>query len=132
MPKQQPRCCYCNEPATLLCDFTLGRPVFDRGADGKPKPFHTCDLPVCRAHAEHRGTMHVRLSQSVNGRRGFFDTTDHCLEHAGQQSPVPAPKIVDGEAERLRRVVRERAERRALDSGVLPAPRSSADQLDLF
>jgi hypothetical protein len=120
MPKQQQRCFYCNEPATLLCDFHLGWAIgqFVHDANGSSwraidtsKPPYTCDLPMCRAHAENRGSMHVRFSQSVNGRRGMFDTIDHCLEHAGQ-SDVGAPRILESEAERLRYVVRENARRR--------------------
>lgn len=131
MPKAQQRCTYCSEPATLLCDYHLGKPTFSRGQDGQLRPWYTCDLPMCRNHAEHRGNLHVRFSQSVNGKHGFFDSIDYCLEHAGQRN-VPAPRIVEGEAERLRRVVRERAERRALESGVLPVPLAADDQLALF
>jgi hypothetical protein len=142
MPQQQQRCVYCNEPATLLCDFILGWGIGELVRDRRgpawnaidtTRPPHTCDMPMCLAHAEHRGTMHVRMSRSKNGRRGFFDTFDHCLEHAGQ-SDTGAPVIPDDEAERLRRAVHALAQRRAMrERGVLPAPpRSSAGQLDLF
>jgi hypothetical protein len=140
MPQQQPRCTYCNEPSTLLCDFKLGWAFGERvrekdGTSWLPadtsKPPYTCDVPMCRKHAEQRGGMHVRFSQRVNGRRGFFDTIDHCLEHAGQ-SDVGAQRILEAEAERLRRVVRERAQRRALESGVRPDPTLPASQGTLF
>lgn len=127
MTRQQQRCTYCHEPATLLCDFQLGRPMFDRGPNGTPKPWHTCDLPVCRAHGKQVGMLHVKA-----GRKGYFDTFDRCLEHVGVSEAVPTPRIVDGEAERLRRAVRERAQRRALENGVRPDPTLPASQGTLF
>jgi hypothetical protein len=134
MPQQQQRCVYCNEPATLLCDFTIGQPVFSRGDDGKPRPFHTCDLPMCAKHREQRGSMHVRFSTSVNGRRGMFDTIDHCLEHAGQREAIPTPRITDAAAARLRREIQVAAHRRAVDQlGLQPsALPATAEQGELF
>lgn len=141
MPQQQQRCCYCNEPATLLCDFKIGWAIGELVRDRRgpawnaidtSKPPYTCDLPVCSEHAKRVGSFHARMSKSVNGRRGFFETIDHCIEHAGQ-GDAGAPVIPESEAERLRRAVHAIAQRRAMrERGVLPAPRSSADQLDLF
>jgi len=38
--KQKPRCAYCTDPGTQLCDHVI--------AAGK-----TCDTPMCRRHAKH-------------------------------------------------------------------------------
>lgn len=131
MPSKQQRCTYCEAPATLLCDYVLGWPVFSRDENGKDRPPHTCDLPMCAKCGKRQGVMHVRLSQKVNGRRGFFDSIDHCLEH-GNESMYPTKRITDAEAERRHREIRAAAERRALDNGVMPMPRTADDQLQLF
>ena len=133
-------CIYCDSPTTLLCDFKLGWAIGElvRERDGSTwhaingaRPPHTCDMPVCSAHAENRGSIHVRLSKSVNGRRGYFETIDHCLEHAGQ-SDAHAPVIPDDEADRLRRAVHANARRRLMrERGALQPP-SPAAQGELF
>lgn len=124
MPQQQQKCFYCNKPSTLLCDFILGKPFGGYGIGGHPvakiAPMHTCDMPLCRDHAEYRGWIHIKASKG-----GGFDSYDYCLEHRGVQDHG-APVIGDSEAERLRRVVWALAQRRAMrERGVvrgLPPP----------
>ncbi|WP_175787459.1 hypothetical protein [Burkholderia anthina] len=137
---RQQRCTYCSEPATLLCDFKLGWAIgeLQRERDGSTwhaidsaRPPHTCDMPMCRAHAENRGGMHVRF-RGAHGRRGFFDSIDHCLEHAGQ-SDAGTPVITDDEASRLRRAVHALAQRRAMrERGVVPGQPLPPNQGELF
>jgi hypothetical protein len=131
-PLQQ-RCAYCNAPATLLCDFQLGMPVPSYASNGDLRRAHTCDLPTCRAHAQHRGNIHVRLTQRVNGRRGYFETIDYCLEHASSH-PWRSQHIRDCDAEQMRREIRATAHRRAVDElGLHPdALPATIDQEELF
>ncbi|QMI49711.1 hypothetical protein [Burkholderia sp. MBR-1] len=134
LPKQT--CFYCDVPATLLCDFKFGWQVggYSRDKEGtqyavaKIAPAYTCDIPLCRLHAESRGWLHIK----ARGNLGGFDTYDYCLEHAGQVD-VGAGVIDEPEAERLRRAVRALAERRKMRArGVLSTPTQLPDQGELF
>jgi hypothetical protein len=120
------RCFYCPSPAEFLCDFRLGSPIGGFAANGQGRylvkaaaaPF-TCDMPLCRRHANQVGGIHFWV-----GRKGYFDSIDLCPEHDGQMQcrtdPIPA-----AEAERLRQAVRDRAKRRLVDQvgdGCAPPP----------
>jgi len=77
LPLAPPPCAWCNRPATLLCDYPVGRD----GVDLWP-----CDVPVCRACASQEGTTHLC---GPNGCE--YDTLDHCPIHQrpeGRQRPV--------------------------------------------
>jgi hypothetical protein len=135
MRQQQQRCFYCNGPATLLCDFWLGRPSGGHATDRNgeytvPKlaaPY-TCDMPICREHAELRGNIHIK----AKGRLGGFDTFDFCPEHRGGDDRK-TELIGEGEAERLRRAVRANARRRLMrESGVIRSPLGKSTQGELF
>nr|WP_057928433.1 hypothetical protein [Burkholderia ambifaria] len=112
------RCFYCPEPATLLCDHRFGWPIGGFAADRRGRylvkaaaaPF-TCDMPLCRRHADRIGGVHYRT-----GRRGYFDSIDLCPEHVGL-SQLPTDPMPAVEAERLRQAVRDRARRRLTDQG---------------
>ncbi|WP_175845128.1 hypothetical protein [Burkholderia arboris] len=107
------RCFYCPEPAALLCDHRFGWPIGGFAVDSRGRylvkaaaaPF-TCDMPLCRRHAERVGGIHFRV-----GRRGYFDSIDLCPEHAGQSQLAVDPMLAV-EAEQLRQAVRDRARRR--------------------
>ena len=132
MKQNLPRCTYCDAPSTLLCDFTLGMPdpVYDHVSNLRAP--HTCDLPICREHAEHRGNMHIRFSETIKGRRGYFDTIDYCMEHAGA-ADMHTGSVTDDEAERLRRAVHALAQRRAMrERGVIHGPELGPAQGSLF
>jgi hypothetical protein len=115
MRPPQHRCFYCNEPATLLCDYTFGWPIGARatGIDGTERKYralaapYTCNMPLCRGHAEYRGWIHIKAQKPIGG----FDTRDYCPEHAGSQDTTAQP-IEQSEADRLRHAVRENARRR--------------------
>lgn len=129
-------CFYCDAPATLLCDFRLGLPFGERLRDRKgreydvttiDKPPHTCDMPLCRDHAEYRGWLHINA-----GRNSRFDSYDYCPEHQGM-SDTGAPVMQESEAERLRRVVKANAQRRLMRKrGALRSPPPPPEQLPLF
>jgi hypothetical protein len=129
------RCFYCSNPATLLCDFKLGWAIGElvRDRSGAPwnaidgsKPPHTCDMPLCRDHAEYRGWLHIKA-----GRNSHFDSYDYCPEHQGMVD-TGAPVIQESEADRLRRAVHADARRRLMrERGALQSP-SSAAQGELF
>jgi hypothetical protein len=114
---QSRSCFYCDQTATLLCDFTFGWPIggYARGADGADYPVralrapYTCDMPVCRNHAELMGTVHIKAKKPLGG----FDTRDYCLEHRGQPEPVTGA-LPEAEADRLRRSVVAMALRRLM------------------
>jgi len=130
------RCFYCSNPATLLCDFRLGLPFGERVRDSKgreydvttiDKPPHTCDMPLCRDHAEYRGWLHINA-----GRNSRFDSYDYCPEHKGL-SDADAPVMQESEAESLRRVVVANAQRRRMrERGVLRSAARPHEQGVLF
>jgi hypothetical protein len=135
MRPQQQRCFYCDSPATLLCDFHLGFPFggYVIGPKGKyavttiEKPIYTCDIPLCREHAEYRGWLHINA-----GRNSRFDSYDYCPEHRGM-TDTDAPVMEESEAERLRRVVQAHAQRRIMrERGALKAPPRAPEQATLF
>jgi hypothetical protein len=79
---EAPKCAYCDQPATTLCDYQL-RPM---PPDWRKNPgfgLFTCDKPMCDAHAVQVGTMIVCTR---GGRHGDGCcqrmTIDHCPEHA--------------------------------------------------
>jgi len=126
---------YCDNPATLLCDFRLGRPFGGYAIDRKGKyavpkldaPY-TCDMPMCRVHAELRGKIHIKAKAPIGG----FDTFDFCPEHRGGDDTKP-DVIAEEEAERLRRVVHALAQRRLMrETGVLRSPPAPPEQATLF
>jgi len=135
MRQQQQRCFYCNKPATLLCDFRLGLPfggyaIDQRGkyAVSKLDAPCTCDMPICRDHAELRGKIHIKARAPIGG----FDTFDFCPEHHGADDTRPEV-ISEDEAERLRRAVRALAQRRLMrEAGVLRSPAEPPMQAELF
>jgi hypothetical protein len=135
MRQKQEQCFYCDRPAPLLCDFRLGRPFGGYAADRQGKyavpkldaPY-TCDMPICRDHAELRGQLHVKAKAPLGG----FDTFDFCPEHQGGDDTKPEI-IGDDEAERLRRAVRALANRRLMrERGVLLSPAAVPRQGELF
>lgn len=126
-------CFYCGQPSTLLCDFQLGWPIggYSRAPDGSEYPVralqapYTCDMPLCRNHAELRGTVHIKAKKPLGG----FDTYDYCMEHRGQENRL-AEAMVESEADRLRRAVQALARRRLMRArGSEPLP---AGQRELF
>jgi hypothetical protein len=136
MPPRKERCFYCSNAATLLCDFRLGLPFggYARGGNGemyavsKIAPMYTCDMPLCRDHAEYRGWLHIKAS----GPAGGFDSFDYCPEHRGMTDSQPAV-MQESEAERLRRVVQANAQRRLMrERGVLRSPPPPPEQGMLF
>jgi len=130
------RCFYCSNPATLLCDFRLGLPFGERLRDSEgreydvttiDKPAHTCDMPLCRDHAEYRGWLHIKA-----GRNSRFDSYDYCPEHQGVADTY-APVMQVADVERLRRVVQANAQRRIMrDRGILRSPAPPPEQGKLF
>jgi hypothetical protein len=130
-------CFYCGKPATLLCDFILALPLggYENGhAVAKIAPMHTCDMPLCREHAEYRGWIHIKAAKrSQSG----FDSYDYCLEHRGvsDNHGAGAPTVHEDEAATLRRAVRAAAQRRLMrERGLIasdahPLP---PEQLGLF
>ncbi|NPT59719.1 hypothetical protein [Paraburkholderia elongata] len=130
------RCFYCSNPATLLCDFRLGLPFGERlrHIDGTEydvttidKPAHTCNMPLCREHAEYRGWLHVNA-----GKNSHFDSYDYCPEHQGMVD-TGAPVMQESEAERLRRVVVANAQRRLMrERGAVRSPPPPPEQGKLF
>lgn len=130
------RCFYCSSPATLLCDFRLGLPFGERLRDIKgveydvttiDKPPHTCDMPLCRDHAEYRGWLHIKA-----GRNSHFDSYDYCPEHVGMVD-TGAPVMQESEAEHLRRVVVANAQRRLMrERGAIRSPAAAPEQGQLF
>lgn len=133
-PKQ--RCAYCNQPATLLCDFQFGWPIggHERARDGSTYAVralaspYTCDMPLCPEHAETRGWLHIKAS----GPLGGFDSYDYCPEHRGQDDHG-APPMEESEADRLRRAVHALAQRRVMrERGALRSPARPPEQGDLF
>jgi hypothetical protein len=136
MPQQQQRCAYCDKPATLLCDFHLGWPIGgeERRRDGSTYVVralalpYTCDLPLCRDHAETRGWVHIKARAPLGG----FDSYDYCSEHRGQDDHG-APLIEEHEADRLRRAVHALAQRRVIrERGALKSPPKPPEQRSLF
>lgn len=135
-PPKPPKCFYCDEPSTLLCDFKLGWAIGElvRDRSGTPwnaidasKPPYTCDMPLCRVHAEYRGWLHVKA-----GRNSQFDSYDYCPEHKGL-SDADAPVMQESEAESLRRVVVANAQRRRMrERGVLRSAARPHEQGVLF
>ncbi|MFM0226130.1 hypothetical protein [Paraburkholderia dipogonis] len=122
MRPKPPKCFYCSNPSTLLCDYVFGwTECGDR--------LHTCDMPTCRDHAEYRGWIHIKGPPGVGG----FDSRDYCPEHCGQDDSRSGGTITDDEAERLRRTVRALAERRLMrERGVLRSPAPLPEQGKLF
>jgi hypothetical protein len=130
------RCFYCSSPATLLCDFKLGWAAGElvRERDGSTwlaingeRPPHTCDIPLCREHAEYRGWLHIKA-----GRDSHFDSYDYCPEHVGMVD-TSAPVMQESEAESLRRVVVANARRRLMrERGALHSPLPVPEQGKLF
>lgn len=130
------RCFYCSKAATLLCDFKLGWAIGElvRERDGSTwhaingeRPPHTCDMPLCRDHAEYRGWLHVKA-----GKNSHFDSYDYCPEHVGMVD-TGAPVIQESEAERLRRVVVANAQRRLMrERGAIRSPAPPREQGKLF
>ncbi|WP_082716454.1 hypothetical protein [Burkholderia sp. BDU5] len=120
----KPMCFYCNQPATLLCDFKLGWPIggYERGRDGIEFPVralaapYTCDVPLCREHAQYRGWLHVSA-----GRKSYFDSYDYCLEHIDVPD-ASTTLMPESEADRLRRAVRANAQRRLMRKRGVPYP----------
>jgi len=110
-------CFYCDQPATLLCDFQFGWPIggYARAPDGTEYAVralaapYTCDMPICRDHAELRGSVHIKARKPIGG----FDTYDYCPEHRGLPAGVAEP-VTEVEADRLRRAVQALARRRRM------------------
>jgi hypothetical protein len=131
------RCFYCSAPATLLCDFHLGWAIgaLMRGRDGLAwrardgsTPPYTCDMPLCRDHAECRGWVHFKAAAPIGG----FDSRDYCPEHRGIVD-TGAPVMEESEADRLRRVVQANAQRRLMrERGALRSPPPAPEQGSLF
>lgn len=74
MAKSKPKCIFCGEPATLLCDGLIG---WDADEDEKGhmencRGMFTCDAPMCQAC----GTWHGNIFFS--GRAGGMETRDYC------------------------------------------------------
>jgi hypothetical protein len=136
MRPQTQRCFYCSNPATLLCDFRLGLPFGERlrHIDGREhdvttidKPAHTCDMPLCRDHAEYRGWLHIKA-----GKNSHFDSYDYCPEHQGMVD-TSVPVMQESEAERLRRLVVANAQRRLMrERGAIRSPAPPPEQGQLF
>ena len=136
MKEPKERCFYCDRPATLLCDFVLGLPTdgYERSPDGtvylvaKIAPMHTCDMPLCRDHAQHRGNIHIKARKPIGG----FDTIDHCPEH--RDVPDTGARVIrDEEVEQVRRAVRALALRRLMrERGSVPASPIPPLQGELF
>lgn len=100
-----PSCCYCDEPATLLCDGLLGRIKADRPfkAPGAPNVIDTdrddwrvtCDRPLCRRHARKVGVKHWCGPDGC-----AVDTVDLCRECT---EPHGGPLVSEEAALALRR-----------------------------
>jgi hypothetical protein len=105
------RCACCGAPATLLCDFVIGREWtvsqwwpgslrhpwrgWQRRTGGDEARHFTCDRPLCDACAIHQGNMFLC------GKEGGIESIDHCPEHAGKHDSL-APVISEEEAAVLR------------------------------
>lgn len=75
-------CHYCDQPAVKLCDYRMPR---------VPGRQHTtCDRPLCEEHATQVGSMHLSYQAKGGGRRGRWDTIDHCPEHAAEPREATA------------------------------------------
>lgn len=110
-------CAYCDLPGDYLCDFPIGARIlgfartgsieqntFYAVADAK-EPMFKCDMPLCQDHRVRVGHLFAC------GRRGYSDSIDRCLEHAGVDEP-PVKPMTEGEIAAERRSIRAVARRR--------------------
>jgi hypothetical protein len=112
-------CYLCGAPATLLCDFAVGREkagtVPARKVDGRYYPAYdaccihtsrvfTCDRPMCGACATSKGALFICGTPEVSE----VVTQDYCRDHAGP-SDVLAPVITEAQADAIRSRMRLRA-----------------------
>lgn len=87
LESQGAKCHHCGEPATKLCDFTIGYAIKGHNKDGRPyvdmEKWFTCDRPLCESCATTGGVF------SGHGSAGAFrDTIDYCKEHAGREETI--------------------------------------------
>ena len=81
----QQKCLYCDDLASLACDFRLGLLSLD-------KPTARCDAPLCKKHAMNRGRIFWQ---------GEIDTVDWCHTHQ-EKDEGQAGDISLEEADRIR------------------------------
>jgi hypothetical protein len=80
-PEAPPKCFYCDEPSSLLCDWPLGIP------DDNKVEMITCDRPLCTKHA--RRTASGIICGRGRGHTCERLSIDYCLVHGeGQPSGV--------------------------------------------
>jgi hypothetical protein len=93
-----PACLWCGKPATHACDAPIARSTREIKAKGVPLHFpaiHSCDLPMCAAHARRVGLICL-------GRPRRSESIDHCPYHARAMIPAPLQILSDAEAQALR------------------------------
>lgn len=98
-PEPQPPCHYCGTPATLLCDYVIGRPA--EPSDALRPPF-TCDRPLCSGCTTRTGWMHLNMGR----KRHVWDSFDRCPEHVGAEDDLRP--LTDDEARAIQRRLRMR------------------------
>lgn len=81
----QQKCVYCDDVATLACDFRLGLASLD-------KPIQRCDAPLCKNHAINQARIYWP---------GETNTVDWCHTHQ-ERDEGQAGDISIEEADRLR------------------------------
>lgn len=72
-------CTFCDEPATLACDYVLGRDAATCVELCEVSDtVYRCDLLMCRSCAEFIASLHFKTPEG-----GEYDTVDLCRYHSG-------------------------------------------------
>ncbi len=126
------RCLWCENPATRLCDGTVGWTACnDLGQIGTGSEHFTCDAPMCDLHAHKVGHICGTKRMSNPGLNEpsairWGDTIDHCP--SCHDDPLPRGVVMTAEeAESIRRRRRAPVVRLRMRS-ISTAPRQDAPE----